>query len=95
MIERLATTLSLLADFGAGEEAVARRSAIAGDYSDALRLVIDCPQIRLEPEQQAALERVEDALEREPVDADRVRELARAALVALLRHPENQDDTDD
>lgn len=93
MIERLLTSLQQLAA-SAGEQP-ARVSALGADYADALRLVIDCPQIRLEPEQQAALERVEDALEREPVDADRVRELARAALVALLRHPENQDDTDD
>lgn len=81
MIERLLTSLDSLAALG--DAPPGRWSSLAGDYSDALRLVIDCPQIRLEAEQREALERVEDALERSPVDAERVRELARVARAAL------------
>ena len=80
MIERLVTALQLLAA-SPGEHS-ARPPALAGDYADALRLVIDCPQIRLEPEQREALERVDDALDRGAPPA-RVAELARTAIALL------------
>ena len=80
MIERLVTTLRSLADSD-GEQSQCV-SVLAADYADALRLVIDCPQIRLEPEQREALERVDDALDR-GADAARDAELARAAAAML------------
>lgn len=80
MIERLLTTLRVLA--ASTDARPARAAALAGDYADALRLVIDCPQIRLEAEQQAALELVEDALDRGAARA-RVAELARQALALV------------
>ena len=80
MIERLVSTLRLLASTDVGRGS--RPAEIAGDYSDALRLVIDCPQIHLATAQRAALERVEDALDRGEA-ASRVAELARTAIAAL------------
>lgn len=107
MIERLVDTLRALA--APAEEQLARfpdfvvkADELALDFDDALRLVMDCPQIRLEPEQEHALERLDDTLERMSGEANaplwtegalrerdewaRVRRLARAALAAL-GHP--------
>jgi hypothetical protein len=68
MIERLVTTLEVLA--APADEQVARFPDVAGqmhaiglDYADALLLITDCQQVLLTPEQQAALERVDDLLE--------------------------------
>lgn len=87
MIERLVQSLQALAAPADAQRArspnsTARTHDLAADYADALRLVIDCPQIRLDPEQREALERVEDALERASGRA-RVADLARAALATL------------
>jgi hypothetical protein len=107
MIERLVDTLRALA--APAEEQLARypdfvvkADELALDFDDALRLVMDCPQIRLEAEQEHALERLDDTLERMSGEANaslwtaralrereewaHVRRLARAALAAL-DHP--------
>ena len=104
MIERVVHALRALAampdvplarDAAPGE----RLNELALDYADALRLLADCPQVGLSPEQQGLLERLDDVLETmtsgtlaspstesAPGEADAwptVRELARAALRAL------------
>ena len=68
MIERLVQALRRLAtpaedQFGRGPSIAGNVSDLALDFADALLLVTDCPQVLLAPEQQSALERVDDALE--------------------------------
>ena len=106
MIERLILALRLLASPPAAQLAQfsesKRTSEIALDFDDALRLVSDCPQIRLESRQRESLERLSDYLDarsdaghaslwtesaiRDSADWQRIRELARAALESLDAH---------
>jgi hypothetical protein len=104
MIERLVQALRLLAapaedQFGRAPMVVGNVSDLALDFADALLLVTDCPQVLLAPEQQSALEQVEDVLEamrgegnaslwteaalRNSTEWQTVRQLARRALLAL------------
>ena len=94
MIERLLVALRYFAetagDDGDTDEGTARRAA--GDFLDAYRLIVDCPQYDLGATARAALADVEalaDRLER-PQDPGgrrrtiaKARAAARAALVAL------------
>lgn len=69
MIERLTYALQTLASpaemqLSRFPELAARAGEIALDYADALRLVTDCPQILLTPEQMHALEQVDEQLDR-------------------------------
>ena len=82
MIERLVTALRTLSASPGAERDASRAHDLSFDYADALRLVLDCPQIHLDPEQREALERVDDALERGDDEA-RVAALARTALALL------------
>ena len=104
MIERLTRALQALAapadvqlarfpDFGAEADAPAL------DYADALLLALDCPQLRIEPAQRIALERLDARLDglcgaanagmwsatalRDAAEWTTVRTLAAAALSAL------------
>jgi hypothetical protein len=68
MIERLLDTLETLAapadvQLTRHRDAILGSDALARDYADALRLVIDCPQIQLEWVQRRTLERVEEQLD--------------------------------
>jgi len=68
MIDRLITTLQALAAPPAVQcaqypDLVTRRDGVALDFADALRLVLDCPQLELTAEQIAALEAVDAYLE--------------------------------
>ncbi len=86
MIERLVEVLRALA--GPGDVDPARAERLAGDFDDAARLVIDCPQIELTGAQRAALDRLAAHLDRAPggggaAGRDDARRLAREALAAL------------
>lgn len=68
MIERLVQSLRFLAtsqavEPGRSPDAAERFRAVALDYADALRLLIDCPQIQLEPGQRSMLEQLGDLLD--------------------------------
>jgi hypothetical protein len=76
MIERLARSLETLS---AGGVPSARASA---DFSDAYRLVVDCPQFELDPDARQALDTVEKALDRVAAGQS-VGDLARLATRAL------------
>src|SRR5690349_12065131 len=89
MIDRLLVNLRMLA--APGDEWFGVRPAeIALDFSDALRLVMDCPQVQLSAEQEGVLERLDEQLDawtegRHPgvIEREAVRRLAAAALDAL------------
>lgn len=102
MIERLVVALRYFAEGETdgnrggedGSEQTSRRAA--GDYLDAYRLIVDCPQYELGAAARAALadvERLADLLERPQRSAERertmseTREAARNALVALGTRP--------
>ena len=103
MIERLIRALQALAapadaQLARDPDFAAKAGGLALDYDDALRLTLDCPQIRLDPEAREALETIgerldvmsgetdafwtEDAL-RGSAEWEAVRRLAREALRAL------------
>ncbi len=68
MIERLVLALEALAASAEVQLArdprfAARADELALDYADALRLVTDCPQIHLDPEQRDALEHLDEHLD--------------------------------
>ncbi len=56
MIERLLSTLHLFADHRAGTKE-------AGDFLDAYRLIVDCPQYELGATARAALDEMREAAE--------------------------------
>jgi hypothetical protein len=75
MIERLITTLQLLAAPADRQRAhlpphVPHADELARDFEDAYRLVCDCPQIRLTPAQRDALDEVDARLDALREDAD-------------------------
>ena len=89
MVERLLHTLQILAG-GSAERQGSPPDDVLLDCADAVRLVIDCPQIQLTAEQQALLEALDDELETLTVGGreggaagDSLRRLATAALNAL------------
>ena len=87
MVDRLLQTLRILAA-GRHEAALPRAHDVALDCADALRLVIDCPQIQLTEEQQVALEELGEQLERvtearNGTQWESIRRLAKMALSAL------------
>lgn len=95
MIERLLVALRYFADGHAerGEDAARRRAA--GDFLDACRLIVDCPQYELGATARAALADLEALMERLEVAPDagasgraaaEARTAARRALVALGRY---------
>src|SRR5215212_10645109 len=104
MIERLIHSLQALAapadvQLARFPDFAAKADELALDYADALRLAADCPQLRLEPGQRRALDRLDGYLDRMSGAANaglwtegavrsspewvEVRALARDALAAL------------
>jgi hypothetical protein len=88
MIERLVLALCVLARADAADVAGHALKRAAGDYADALRLTLDCPQLRLDGSDRAVLESVElelDRLERLPGGIAAARAAERAAVAARAR----------
>ena len=109
MIERLIQSLQALASpadvqLAHRPDFAAKAHELVADFEDALRLVSDCPQIRLEDHQREQLEQLSDYLEARGGTANRafwseasirnsdewatVRDLAGAALRGLGASPE-------
>lgn len=83
MIERLRTTLPLLAVMSDAERVSATGRQVLGDCADALRLELDCPQQELTMTQRDALRRLSELVESDAVDGAALRAAARASCVAL------------
>ncbi|HKO17127.1 MAG TPA: hypothetical protein VJU87_12870, partial [Gemmatimonadaceae bacterium] len=64
MIERLVLALRVLARAEAADISGVALVRAAGDYADALRLTLDCPQLTLDGSDRVALEHVEQELDR-------------------------------
>ena len=82
MIERLTTTLDVLAQSSPGDLAseVGRRAA--ADCADAIRLELDCPQQELTADQREVLSALGDLLDTGS-DSKAIRALAQRARIAL------------
>ncbi|HEX2165971.1 MAG TPA: hypothetical protein VHG09_01915 [Longimicrobiales bacterium] len=63
MVDRLITSLRALAACDRSQEQ-SRCAEVALDFSDALLLVSDCPQVELTPAQRGALQDLDDHLQR-------------------------------
>ncbi len=81
MIERLLLTLRALAAGGGVSDA--RLQRLAGDYLDAYRLIVDCPQLELGSTARAAVEDV--ALVAERIGQGAATEATRRAGAAAAR----------
>ncbi len=91
MIERLLSTLRLFADQDRAHamDTVAAGRA-AGDFLDAYRLIVDCPQYELGATARAALDDMQEVAERLVVgstERDAAGAAARRALAALGESP--------
>jgi hypothetical protein len=87
VIERLVTSLRILASASAAELASDATARARGDCADALRLELDCPQQTLTPPQRAALTRLSDALDDGAATASERQDAVRAAKRALALDP--------
>ena len=90
MIERLTTTLRLLAYTAPPDLSPEDRRRAAADCADAIRLELDCPQQELTPLQRDTLIALGDLLDVAPdaLDGTAVRDAARSAATTLGLAPD-------